>query len=120
MLTGLPPAGDMAILPLQVPEANELELTVTVRGFNGVAPEVTLVESQLPPLVVVDATVKETEAEPEVLVTLRVWAAGLDANAVEKVSDVGVTVTLLLAGGVYEVWRRAVGAGYGCAGYVVL
>ena len=77
-----------------------MELTVTVKGFNGVAPEVTLVESQLPPLVVVDATVKETAAEPEVLVTLRDWAAGLDANAVEKVSEVGVTVTLLLAGGV--------------------
>jgi hypothetical protein len=66
-----------------VPAAKELELTETVKGLKGVEPEVVLVESQLPPLVVVAVTEKETEAEPEVLVMLRDWSAGLEPVAVE-------------------------------------
>ena len=69
------------------------ELMLTVNGFNGVVLEVTLVESQLPPLVVVGVTVKETPAEPEALDTLTVWAAGLDPCCAVKVSEVGDTVT---------------------------
>ena len=72
---------------------NEFELTLTVNGFNGVVPELTLVESQLPPLVVVGAMVKVTPAEPEALDTETFWVAGLDPCCAVKVSDVGDTVT---------------------------
>jgi hypothetical protein len=72
---------------------NEFELTLTVNGFNGVVPELTLVESQLPPLVVVGAIVKVTPEEPEALDTETFWAAGLDPCCAVKVSEVGDTVT---------------------------
>src|ERR1035438_10545904 len=65
------------MFPLYVPTPNEFELTITVNGFNGVAPVPTLVDSQLPPLLVVATTVNDTPAEPEPLLTLKVWLAGL-------------------------------------------
>jgi hypothetical protein len=67
-------------------------LTITVKGFNGVVPARTLVESQLPPLAVSDATVKGIPAAPATLLTLRVWFAGLEPCTAAKVSAPGNTV----------------------------
>src|ERR1019366_4255648 len=84
------------MFPLYVPTPNKFELTITVNGFNGVAPVPTLVDSQLPPLLVVATTVNDTPAEPEPLLTLKVWLAGLAPVSAAKLRDVGVTVTFPL------------------------
>ena len=91
--TVLPPFGVIRMLPLYVPTDKEFELTLTVKGFNGVAPEVTFVESQLPPLVVVGAIVKVIPEAPEALDTETFCAAGLDPCCEVKVREVGDTVT---------------------------
>src|ERR1035441_3703141 len=94
MLTAVPPDGVILMLPVYVPAPSVLEFTMIDRRLNGVVPLLALAESQLPPLVVVGVTVKEMPAEPEALVTLRVWFVGLDPCSVVKVSEVGVTLTV--------------------------
>ena len=81
------------MLPLYVPAANELELTLTLKEYGVVGFALALVDSQLPPLVVVGVTVKPTPAVPEALLTEMDWAPGLDPDCELKVSDVGDTVT---------------------------
>src|ERR1035441_986459 len=93
MLAALPPVGNMRMLPVYEPAANALELTLTVKGLNGVVPVATLVESQRPPLVVLGVTVKVSPAVPEALVTMRFWFAGLDPCNAVKASEAGATVT---------------------------
>jgi hypothetical protein len=79
-------------MPAYVLTANALELTMTVKGFNGVVPALTLVESQLPPPLVDDVTVKAIPAAPSALPTLSAWLAGLEPRGAAKVSEVGNTV----------------------------
>ena len=88
----LPPVGAIRMLPWYVPAPNALELTLIVKGFNGVVPAATLAESQLPPLLVIGVTVKEIPAAPAALLTLRVWFAGLEPCTAAKVSEPGKTV----------------------------
>src|ERR1039458_7704384 len=92
MPTASPPLGVIITMPVYVLGANAEELTMTVKGFNGVVPELTLVESQLPPLLVVDVTVNEIPAAPAALLTLRALFAGLEPCGAVKVSEAGNTV----------------------------
>src|ERR1035438_3368836 len=87
MLTVAPPVGEIRMLPWYVAGGSALELTVTVKGFNGVVPAATLAESQLPPLLVIGVTVKEIPAAPAALLTLSVWFAGLELCTAAKVSE---------------------------------
>ena len=80
------------MVPVYVLTANALELTMTVKGFKGVVPELTLVESQLPLPLVVEFTVKAIPAAPAALLTLSVLLAGLEPCGAVKESEVGATV----------------------------
>ena len=80
------------MVPVYVLTANALELMVTVKGFKGVVPELTLVESQPPPPLVVEFTVKAIPAAPAALLTLSVLLSGLEPCGAVKVSEAGTTV----------------------------
>ena len=68
-----------------------VELTLTVNEDGVVALAAALVESHGEPAVT--CTVKVTPLAPDALVTLMVWAPGLEPCAVVKASVVGDTVT---------------------------
>src|ERR1035441_561649 len=91
MLTARPPLGVIRMLPEYVLAASTLELTLIVKVAGVVFKALALVDSHVPPAVT--CVVKVTPAAPAALLTLTVWAAGLDPCAAAKVSSVGDTVT---------------------------
>src|ERR1035437_9257674 len=86
------------MLPKYPPASSALELTVTVKVDGVVLPAVPVGESHVAPGVTPAG--KDKTAEPDALFTPMFWSVGWDPAPAVKVSEVGDTVTLLLAGGV--------------------